>query len=48
LRLCLTASDHGPDMAIFFKMLDKADENVLCEVLSLDQRLELLKEKLEL
>jgi len=48
LRLCLTASDHGPDMAIFFKMMNQADENVLCEVVSLDQRLQLLAEKFEL
>jgi len=48
LRLCLTASDHGPDMNVFFKMLALADEGVLIEVVSLDRRLELLKEKMDL
>jgi len=48
LRLCLTACDHGPDMAIFFEMLALADDNVLLEVLPLDKRLAMLKEKFEL
>jgi len=48
LRLCLTSSDHGPDMGLFFSMLKHADDNVLCESVSLDERIEKLKEKFEL
>jgi len=48
LRLCLTANDTGPDMGIFFNMLSCVDDNVLCESVSLDRRMELLKEKFEL
>jgi len=47
LRLCLTASDHGPDMAVLFEMLAAADEGVLCEVVPLHRRLELLQEMLD-
>eukprot|EP00931_Biecheleriopsis_adriatica_P114633 TRINITY_DN90556_c0_g1_i1.p1 TRINITY_DN90556_c0_g1~~TRINITY_DN90556_c0_g1_i1.p1 ORF type:complete len:642 (-),score=144.71 TRINITY_DN90556_c0_g1_i1:180-2018(-) len=48
LRLCLTSSDHGPDMNLFFEMLKEADDNVICPVVSLEQRLEALREKFEL
>lgn len=46
LRLCLTASDHGPDMTKLFALLRVADENVLCEVVPLGRRIELLRELL--
>lgn len=48
LRLCLTANDTGPDMGKFFHMLSAVDDNVLCESVTLEKRIELLKEKLEL
>jgi len=47
-RLCLTSSDSGPDMNIFFEMLQEVDDNILCECVSLEKRLEMLKEKFEL
>ncbi|CAK0902073.1 unnamed protein product, partial [Prorocentrum cordatum] len=48
LRLCLTADDTGPDMGRFFHMLSCVDDGVTCESVSLDRRMELLKEKFEL
>lgn len=45
LRLCLTSQAAGPDMNLFFEMLKEVDDNVLCECVSLEKRLEMLKEK---
>jgi len=47
LRLCLTTSDHGPDMAVLFDMMRFVDENVLLEAVSLDGRIELLQNKFD-
>jgi len=44
-RFCLTASDHGPAMNILFDLLDSVDDNVLCDVVPLDSRINLLYEK---
>lgn len=44
LRLCLTSSAQGPDMSVFFEMLQEVDDNVLCKCVSLDERLDMLKE----
>jgi len=44
-RFCLTASDHGPAMNILFDLLESVDDNVLCDVVPLGRRIELLREK---
>eukprot|EP00928_Gymnodinium_smaydae_P067708 TRINITY_DN5070_c3_g3_i1.p1 TRINITY_DN5070_c3_g3~~TRINITY_DN5070_c3_g3_i1.p1 ORF type:complete len:699 (+),score=147.86 TRINITY_DN5070_c3_g3_i1:105-2201(+) len=43
LRLCLTASDKGPDLRLLFDLLSSVDANVLCDHVALPQRLELLQ-----
>lgn len=48
LRLCLTSSDHGPDMHLFFRLLRDVDDNVLCESVGIDQRIQLLKAAFDL
>eukprot|EP00929_Paragymnodinium_shiwhaense_P025102 TRINITY_DN15260_c0_g1_i1.p1 TRINITY_DN15260_c0_g1~~TRINITY_DN15260_c0_g1_i1.p1 ORF type:complete len:638 (+),score=235.20 TRINITY_DN15260_c0_g1_i1:137-2050(+) len=47
-RLCLTASDRGPDLAKLFDMLSSADDNIAVENVMLPRRLEMLKEALKL
>jgi len=47
-RLCLTASTAGPDMKLLFDVMASIDDNVLCDYVPLERRLEMLKEKLEL
>mmetsp|Transcript_65825 Transcript_65825/g.122796 ORF Transcript_65825/g.122796 Transcript_65825/m.122796 type:complete len:618 (+) Transcript_65825:58-1911(+) len=42
LRLCLTASDAGPNLTLLFSVLGNADDTVLCECVPLDVRLEKL------
>jgi glutamyl-tRNA synthetase len=44
LRLCLTGTDTGPDMAKFFAMLKLADDGVLIEHPMLSERVQQLKE----
>lgn len=49
LRLCLTASDRGPDLSKLFGMMSSLpDDNVLAENVPLARRMELLKKTLEL
>eukprot|EP00927_Polykrikos_kofoidii_P079388 TRINITY_DN76172_c0_g1_i1.p1 TRINITY_DN76172_c0_g1~~TRINITY_DN76172_c0_g1_i1.p1 ORF type:complete len:651 (-),score=94.93 TRINITY_DN76172_c0_g1_i1:121-2004(-) len=48
LRQCLTASEQGPSLQVLFEILAHIDDNVLCEHVALDQRLALLKERLDL
>lgn len=48
LRLCLTASNRGPDMAQFFGMLSVVDSNVLVDTVSLDERIRRLQNALGL
>lgn len=45
LRLCLTSQAAGPDMNLFFEMLKEVNDNVLCECVPLETRLQMLKEK---
>jgi len=46
LRLCLTASDAGPNLTILFSVLSNVDDSVLCECVPLDVRLETLEKAL--
>jgi len=46
LRLCLTASDHGPDMNRLFGLLRAVDGSERCELVPLHGRIELMKELL--
>lgn len=48
LRLCLTASLKGPDMNLLFEMMSHCDDNIQCEYVPLKQRLEQLRERVEL
>merc|ERR1712137_288539 len=44
IRLCLTTCDHGPSMAEFLRLLGNVDDNMLCEIASLDDRLDQLRQ----
>lgn len=43
LRLCLTASSAGPDMGVFLDLLQRVDDNVICDAPTLSQRMDMLK-----
>lgn len=45
LRICLTGSLEGPNMSLVFDLLDSMDDNVLCDIVPLSTRLELLAEE---
>jgi len=48
LRICLTGCDAGPSLRAVLEMMDAIDDNLLCEYVSLDRRIQTLGVRLGL